>query len=48
MEVIRAIPNDIQWGCHLGNDSDMIKAALRAAFVPQAVNPPLTPLVASP
>ncbi|KAH9971768.1 hypothetical protein BGW80DRAFT_1460428 [Lactifluus volemus] len=48
LEVVCNIPDDIQQGHCLGDGSDMVEAALRAAFVPQAVDPPSTPSVAPP
>ncbi|KAH9959892.1 hypothetical protein BGW80DRAFT_1464549 [Lactifluus volemus] len=43
LEVVCNIPDDIQRGHRLGNGSDVVEAALRAAFIPQAVDPPPTP-----
>ncbi|KAH9952273.1 hypothetical protein BGW80DRAFT_1470841 [Lactifluus volemus] len=48
LEVVCNIPDDIQRGHRLGDGSDVVEAALRAAFVPQAVDPPPTPSVAPP
>ena len=45
VEVIEAIPEDISKDHRLGDSSDMLEAALRAAFAPPAVNPPHTPSV---
>jgi hypothetical protein len=42
------ILEDIQRGYHLGDRSDIVKAALRAAFVSLAVDPPPTPSVVPP
>ncbi|KAH9974343.1 hypothetical protein BGW80DRAFT_1458406 [Lactifluus volemus] len=46
VEVVCKIPDDVQRGHRLGDGSDVVEAALRAAFAPQAVDPPPTPSVA--
>jgi hypothetical protein len=48
MAVINNSTDDIMRGHCLGDGSDMIKALLRAAFIPQADSPPPTPSVAPP
>jgi hypothetical protein len=45
VEVICSLPEDIQEH-RLGDGSDVVEAALRAALAPQAVDPPPTPSVA--
>ncbi|KAH9959891.1 hypothetical protein BGW80DRAFT_1464548 [Lactifluus volemus] len=45
LEVVCTIPDDIQQEHHLGDGSDMVEVALRAAFIPQAVDPPPTPSI---
>ncbi|KAH9982059.1 hypothetical protein BGW80DRAFT_1247044 [Lactifluus volemus] len=48
LEVVCNIPDDIQRGHRLDDGSDVVEVALRATFVPQAVDPPPTPSVAPP
>jgi hypothetical protein len=49
LEVVYKIPNNIQRRHCLGNRSDMVKVALRAAFVPQAIDPfPMSSVVPPP
>jgi hypothetical protein len=46
LKVVCNIPDNIQQGHRLGNGSDVVEVALRAAFIPQAIDPPPTPSVA--
>jgi hypothetical protein len=48
LKIVCDIPDDISRGHRLGDGSDVIEAALRAALVPQAFDPPPTPSVAPP
>jgi hypothetical protein len=48
MAVIDNHNNKAIKGHHLGNGSDIIKVVLRAAFIPPAIIPPLTPSVDPP
>jgi hypothetical protein len=48
MAVINNSDDDAMRGHHIGDGSDVIKALLQAAFVPQAIIPPPTPSVAPP
>jgi hypothetical protein len=48
LNIVCNIPDDVQRGHRLGDGSDVVEAALRAAFVPLAVDPPPTPSVVPP